>query len=329
MTPMVEHALALVARGFAVFPVHGIVDGACSCGETCDSPGKHPIPRDGLYSATRDEEEVRAWWDAFPAANVGTRTGDGVLVVDVDPRNGGDESYARLVAEHPEIERTLVAATGGGGLHLFFRVEGTRRKAMLARGVDLKCDGGYVVGAGSRHASGGSYEWLVDAPIADAPTWLDELAPVAGSDRARDNSLAVERQWSLLADAERARQLKEARAEALAHPPAISGQRGHDTTIALAGRLCRGHALPPQLAFEVLRDVYNARCEPPWSDAELWHKVDDATEGSPAGLAPVLLRRLAAKAARPIPRVAPAVRRVTADEALADLDAAVASRLKW
>src|SRR5207342_3015332 len=47
----------------------------------------------------------------------------------------------------------------------------------LEKGIQLKSAGGYVVGAGCKHASGGTYDWLPqcspsDAPLAEVPTWL-------------------------------------------------------------------------------------------------------------------------------------------------------------
>jgi hypothetical protein len=58
--------------------------------------------------------------------------------------------------------------------------------------------------------------------------------------------------------------------------PAVSGQAGHATTFGAACRVGPGFNLPPDVAFRLLRDEYNPRCVPPWSGAELRHKVDDA-----------------------------------------------------
>jgi hypothetical protein len=58
--------------------------------------------------------------------------------------------------------------------------------------------------------------------------------------------------------------------------PAVSGQAGHDTTFGAACRVGPGFDLPPDVAFRLLMDEYNPRCVPPWSEAELRHKVDDA-----------------------------------------------------
>ncbi len=59
-------------------------------------------------------------------------------------------------------------------------------------------------------------------------------------------------------------------------PPAISGSGGHAQTYAAATAMVHGFGLDPEAAFTLLRDLYNPRCQPPWSDKELRHKISDA-----------------------------------------------------
>jgi putative DNA primase/helicase len=58
--------------------------------------------------------------------------------------------------------------------------------------------------------------------------------------------------------------------------PAISGQRGHDTLFRAACMIGPGFDLLPDVAFQLVRDHYNHRCQPPWSDNDIRHKIDDA-----------------------------------------------------
>jgi len=58
-------------------------------------------------------------------------------------------------------------------------------------------------------------------------------------------------------------------------PAAVSGAGGHDATFHVACVLLQGFDLPRGEARSVL-DEYNARCEPPWSDRELEHKLNQA-----------------------------------------------------
>jgi hypothetical protein len=63
--------------------------------------------------------------------------------------------------------------------------------------------------------------------------------------------------------------------------PAISGQGGHDKTFSVACRVGPGFDLDPQTAFRLLWQQYNPRCQPPWSEAELRHKIEDAYQTEP------------------------------------------------
>ena len=56
--------------------------------------------------------------------------------------------------------------------------------------------------------------------------------------------------------------------------PAVSGARGHDHTLRAACELFR-FGLSSSDALEAMRQ-YNARCQPPWKEHELKHKVADA-----------------------------------------------------
>ena len=86
--------------GWHVFPIYEITNHKCSCGRSCESPGKHPRTSNGWKDATVDDATIEAWWSQWPAANIGIATGSasGLVVVDEDPRNGAPESKERLEA---------------------------------------------------------------------------------------------------------------------------------------------------------------------------------------------------------------------------------------
>jgi hypothetical protein len=57
-----DAALGYAYRGWRVFPLHGFINGICTCGRAeCSSPGKHPLVRRGLYEATTDATEIQRW----------------------------------------------------------------------------------------------------------------------------------------------------------------------------------------------------------------------------------------------------------------------------
>jgi len=120
LPPVLDAALAYAARGWPVLPVHGVLNGRCTCGtEHCASPGKHPITARGVNDATADPDRVRARFDGQPRANIGIATGDrsGIIVLDIDRDKGGDESLRDLEAEYgplPATARTSSLRTQAG-----------------------------------------------------------------------------------------------------------------------------------------------------------------------------------------------------------------------
>ena len=109
------------------------------------------------------------WWDRWPAAGAAIMTGRSrLLVVDVDPRAGGQHALARLVAERP-LPPTRVVRTRGGGTHLYYRIDQPvpSRASALGPGLDVKSRRGLIVCPPTP-----GYSLLQQRPIAPAPDWL-------------------------------------------------------------------------------------------------------------------------------------------------------------
>lgn len=181
-TQTIPEAVDYHEAGFRVFELHDIVDGhKCACGDPdCDAVGKHPGITQWQNIPRWDDEQFQT----MQKYQIGTGFGvlcAGWLVVDVDPRNGGSESFARLQKDlglDLVEESGFVVRTGGDGLHVYFRLpEGTYKGSLHNyKGVDFKCSG-FVVGAGSLHLSGNRYEYLKGNPyeVGNAPDSLVEL----------------------------------------------------------------------------------------------------------------------------------------------------------
>lgn len=117
---------------------------------------------------------------------VGVPTGDalGFFVVDLDmPKHGqpgGEETLARLEANHGPLPATLEATTPSGGRHLYFKmppgIDLRNSAGKIGPGVDVRANGGYVIAPGSVTTDGRSYEWLCKQEPAEAPLWLLDLA---------------------------------------------------------------------------------------------------------------------------------------------------------
>lgn len=58
-------------------------------------------------------------------------------------------------------------------------------------------------------------------------------------------------------------------------PAAVSGKGGHNATFYMAGRLVRGWGLSPDEALPFAAE-WNQRCDPPWSEADLYRKLVEA-----------------------------------------------------
>lgn len=133
-----------------------------------------PLVKGWQKVATKREN----WGAQYAAANWGVHC-EGMLVVDVDPKNGGLDSQAALEMIYG-FPPTRVVQTPSGGSHLYYLLpEGHPGVANrpLANGIDIKSTGGYVVAAGSK-TEAGTYTVAQEGMVA-APEWLIEKCGVA------------------------------------------------------------------------------------------------------------------------------------------------------
>ncbi|MDD3580091.1 MAG: bifunctional DNA primase/polymerase [Desulfobacca sp.] len=267
LTPALDYA----RRGWPVIPLWWVTeDGRCACGNPeCGNPGKHPLGKlvlHGVHDATTDQAIIREWWTQYPEANIGVATGQasGLVVLDIDPRNGGD--IKKLPGNLP---LTPTVATGGGGQHYYLRHPGdsVKNAGGLAgyAGVDFKADGGCVVAPPSNHNSGRQYSWDYrpeTTPLSSIPDWLLRLIQTPP---------AQQSQAQALTDGQ----------------PILDGQRNLTLT-SLAGTMRRrgfGEA-----AIRAALEVENrARCQPPLDDAEVARIARSVMRYRPNAPTPVLV----------------------------------------
>jgi hypothetical protein len=298
---------------------------SCPDGEKCTRQGKHPLTRlvpHGSKNGTTDRAKIHAWWRESPHANIGICTGEaaGIFVVDLDGPEGL-AAFADLERQHGALPRTPTARTGGGGLHYYFRwpAGGVPGRNLRGRGlpIEVKAEGHYVVASPSRNAKG-SYTWEVKPfePVADAPEWLLALCRDDGKAKSSPEPqlpfsppapasppppapaspppppsvvppawpVSSPRRWRSSSLSPRERASAYARSQKV--PPAISKQGGHDQTYRVARSVGLGFDLGEEEAFQVMWEDFNSRCQPPWSEKELRHKVHDAVTkpfGKPRG----------------------------------------------
>ena len=143
---------------------------------------KRPAELRGIYAAVIGR---KVNFDAF---NAGVRCGGGLVVIDVDPRNGGMGSYGNLCSGYGNLsdECSWIVDTPSAGFHLYFTYDHSAyrvSKGTLGAGIDVLGDGCYALIPPSS-IDGKSYikrehvEGIGQEGISKAPLWLLELVGV-------------------------------------------------------------------------------------------------------------------------------------------------------
>jgi len=180
---MINEIHDYIEAGFRVFGIHGAHQGACDCGNPkCEAILKHPVISSWQNVPEWSDEQIETFEQM---GHFDTGFGvlcSGFLVIDVDARNGGVESFKRLCEDVPEACKAAFVVdtgSGGGSQHHYFWLS---EKLSLAQshekypGIDFKSSG-YVIGSGSLHESGSEYETARGFPqdINEAPSNLLSL----------------------------------------------------------------------------------------------------------------------------------------------------------
>lgn len=291
--------------------------GRSSCGS---SSGKHPRIDEWPTKASTDLQVIRDWWRTWPNANVGVvlgATSRNLVDIDLDSpealrwtprvlpatltfgRKSKPQSHwiycVTDVAPATEQLRDL----GAGGMLLELRSDdgGKETQTMFPPSI---------------HPSGEEVEWTPDPDVELARVTQAELrdrvhdvavlclverhlgrdaaerfyggqwpSELKGPVLARVRNLlglspAVVRGGTSAGD----RAYDRARRYLQRLPTSISGSGGHAALWTAAQALVRGFRLSAGEALALLVSDFNARCEPPWTDRELTHKIDDAINKS-------------------------------------------------
>lgn len=157
MSSLLQTALECAKLGFYVFPL----------GDKSKKPRIEG--EDWEEIATTDPAKIKEWWGKFPRANIGLAAGkSGLIVIDVDPHNGGNIDLLPL---EDDEKKTVISLTGGDGEHYLYRqpkgVEFGNGNTM-PKGIDSRGHGGYIVAPGSIHdETGKPYAWKPGASPKD------------------------------------------------------------------------------------------------------------------------------------------------------------------
>jgi len=238
MTPL-DAALRYASWGWAVLPIQ--------------PNSKLPACAHGVKDATTDPGEIRQWFEGRPDLNLAVAAGRGsVVCFDIDPRNGGDSSWATWQVMHGCHDDAPHALTAGGGSHYLAAYDPAWRSSKLpGGGVDVLSDGRYFLVYPSR-INGRTYEWEASADPADG------IAP-----------FKIPPAWSAAYAAQAAKK------------PVSTGDGGGILPVgsrnaglaALAGAM-RHHGMGQAEILAALSVANELRCNPPLPSSELSQIVD-------------------------------------------------------
>jgi len=258
--PKAAYARAFAQAGWRVFRAHWITaDGKCSCadGGACDSAGKHPCHKGWQKAATTDTKLIRRWWKETPDANIGILCGKGsnITVVDVDGAIGCDR-LRELEEEHGALPPTPTAISGSGGLHKFFIYTPELNNAVRWDvGLDIRTEGGLIIGAGSINKNGG-YHWEIGYELGPQlrpppmPEWLVKAIKAGQAN----------------GTAHKANDCAGPGFEVPEEP--IAKGAGRNSFLYKAGRSLKAKKFPPEAIRAALAELNAKRCDPPVDEVE-------------------------------------------------------------
>ncbi len=234
--------------------LYPIVEGRCSCGNpSCHAAGKHPRP----------------YGDYKKGDPHGIETGNGLLVLDIDTKK--ENGFKSL--DGRELPDTYTVKTPTGGEHRYYSYDpqiSVGNRVGFLPGCDIRADGGFVVGPGSPHKNGGTYSVSKDLPRAPVPQWLLDLARKTTQDQ--DIPIPISKDDPLYET-----YIQRCIIDLQNFPPAVEGDGG-DTQLFMAAQIpVRKYCLPLDVSLAILEEIYNPRCEPPWTDNKtIQRKVQEA-----------------------------------------------------
>jgi hypothetical protein len=227
---------------------------------------KRPLTQHGVKDACTDLQQIERWWTEHPDANIAIPMGSPsrLLLLDLDYRGQSVVSErSDLIRLFGPIPETAEVITGSGGLHIYFRFAGGKVPKQIARGVELKADGGYSVAPPSIHPNGKEYAFdgaenaKALLHVADPPTWL--LAAITGTGASSKNVAAADEQWH-------------------------EGER-NNRLCSLAGKLRRS-GLSVGAITAALLEENRMRCVPPLPEAEVRGVAQSVGRYAPAPASP-------------------------------------------
>lgn len=248
-----------------------------------DKPTKVPYQTSGQHASSTDPQTWTTFDKAFARFQQGGYDGIGYVFAQDDPfcgidldgcrDEGGGREWARQIVARFNSYAEVSPSSTGVKIFIEGRLPFSGRKKELPKeepcggkspGIEVYDQARYFAVTGRRVA--GPTEPQPRQEVLDAfckENWPEQSA----------GGQLTKAWYSPEAVIERARKYL------LRIPPAVSGHRGHDVTFRAACILVKGFSLQRNEALQLLTE-WSQSCEPPWSQRELEHKVDDAIKTS-------------------------------------------------
>jgi hypothetical protein len=182
---VLAHARVLIERGYLVFP--------------CRRFSKAPATANGFKDACVDPPQIEHWYDNDLGLNLAVACGPqpngiNLLAVDIDPKNGGDITWAGLT-DRFGVPLAPRHETPSGGFHLFFDagdLDLSISKGRIGQGIDTRgraacwCHSRLldVNGEIIRYSAPASTALVKNVPVPVTP-WIAELLSRSGGGSVR------------------------------------------------------------------------------------------------------------------------------------------------
>ncbi len=243
---LLDEALEYRKTGFSLIPV---------------AKDKRPLVKWEPYQKEiPSEEQIRAWWQAYPEANIGIITGEinDIVVLDCDNQETIDWFEENYTGNTPCVQTPK-------GRHYYFKYqEGIRNTVRIKGALDVRGSGGYIVAPPSSNGEGRPYIWLKN--IKDFA--LDSLdSPFLSFDF-----------FSLYKEVndynvKKSKEVNESQKKSIVY--FTEGRRDEDM-FHIANLLVRGYC-EPDMTYQVLETIAN-NCNPPYPEKDIPVKIKSALD---------------------------------------------------
>lgn len=229
------------------------------------------------------------------SSNVGLLLGDpsgGLVDIDLD--------CPEAIELAPQYLPPTLAVTGRAnnpGSHYFYIAPGLRTKQHKDKSdrsmiVELRSTGAQTVVGPSIHPDGDAYDTLKATPATvDAAELANAVQALADAVMVRRHGDDWQAKFERVSPApaslpvaidqsDPGKVIERAIAYVSVLPPSVSGQGGHSVAFTAATALVHGFGLDGAESLSILEQHFNPRCDPPWSQRELAHKVRQAAEAT-------------------------------------------------